>query len=87
MRPHYRVQIERRAQKTLDALPRDVRHRIAARVDALAENPRPLGVRKLEGEEDLYRLCIGDYRVLYAIRDAALLVLVVRIADRREVYR
>jgi mRNA interferase RelE/StbE len=56
-------------------------------VDALAENPRPLGVRKLEGEEDLYRLCIGDYRVLYAIRDAALLVLVVRIADRREVYR
>lgn len=54
---------------------------------ALAENPRPLGVRKLEGEEDLYRLRVGDYRVLYAIRDAVLLVLVVRIADRREVYR
>jgi mRNA interferase RelE/StbE len=56
-------------------------------VDALAENPRPQGVRKLEGEEDLYRLRVGDCRVLYAIRDAALLVLVVRIADRREVYR
>lgn len=87
MRPRYRVQIERRAQKALDALPRDLRRRVAAKVDALTENPRPLGVRKLEGEEDLYRLRVGDYRVLYAIRDAVLLVLVVRIADRREVYR
>ncbi len=87
MRPRYRVQIERRAQKALDALPRDLRRRIAAKVDALAANPRPPGVRKLEGEEDLYRLRVGDYRVLYAIRDAVLLVLVVRIADRREAYR
>jgi mRNA interferase RelE/StbE len=85
--PRYRVQIERRAQKALNALPRDLRRRVAAKVDALAENPRPLGVRKLEGEEDLYRLRVGDYRVLYAIRDAVLLVLVVRTADRREVYR
>ena len=87
MSPRYRVQIERRAQKALNALPRDLRRRVAAKVDALAENPRPLGVRNLEGEEDLYRLRVGDHRVLYAIRDAVLLVLVVRIADRREVYR
>ena len=50
-------------------------------------NPRPPGVVKLEGPESLFRVRVGDFRVVYAIRDDVLLVLVVRIGNRREVYR
>ena len=53
----------------------------------LADNPRPRGVEKLEGRENRYRIRVGDYRVIYEIHDEVLLVLVVRIGHRREVYR
>lgn len=53
----------------------------------LAENPRPIGSEKLTGSEDLHRIRVGDYRILYQIQDDALLVLVVKIGHRREVYR
>jgi len=60
---------------------------VDARILALAEEPRPQGVVKMHGSEGYYRLRVGDYRVVYAIEDAVLLVLVVRIGLRREVYR
>jgi len=69
------------------ALPQDVRQRIDARIQSLADNPRPPGVEKLGGEERLYRVRVGDYRVVYSIEDDVLLVLVVRIGHRGEVYR
>jgi mRNA interferase RelE/StbE len=53
----------------------------------LAENPRPHGVESLAGEKGLYRIRASDYRIVYQIRDDALLVLIVRIGHRREVYR
>ena len=56
----------------------------------LEDNPRPQGVEKLESKEKLYRLYVGpgkDYRVIYQIRDEILVVLVVRVGDRKEVYR
>ena len=61
--------------------------RIAAAIEALAGDPRPSGVTKLRGPEAFYRIRVGDYRVVYAIEDDGLLVLVVRVAHRREVYR
>jgi mRNA interferase RelE/StbE len=64
-----------------------VLRRVDARILALAEEPRPPGVVKMQGAEGYYRLRIGDYRVVYAIEDDVLLVLVVRIGHRREVYR
>jgi mRNA interferase RelE/StbE len=85
--PRYAVQILPRAARELAAVPLDDRQRIDARIHALAGNPRPPGVEKLAGEEALYRVRVGDYRVVYSIQDAVLLVLVVRIGHRGEVYR
>ena len=56
-------------------------------MNALGQEPRPHGVRKLSGEEELYRIRVGDYRVIYAIEDDALIVLVVAVGDRRDIYR
>ena len=53
----------------------------------MADNPRPQGSKKLGGEDGLYRIRVGDYRIVYAIRDDILVVLVVRIGHRSEVYR
>jgi mRNA interferase RelE/StbE len=76
------------AQRELAKLPRAIARRIAAAIDALAGDPRPAGVRKLAGGAgDAWRIRVGDYRVLYEIRDAELLVTVVKLAHRRRVYR
>ena len=61
--------------------------RVDARILALAEEPRPPAAVKMQGPEGYYRVRVGDYRVVYAIEDDVLLVLVVRIGHRREVYR
>lgn len=53
----------------------------------LEANPRPPGAKKLRGESDLWRVRVGDYRILYSIEEARLVVLVVKIGHRREVYR
>jgi len=83
----YRVELTSRAHRELAALPRDAQERIDARILLLAEEHRPPGSKKLEGEEGLYRIRVGDYRVVYRIDDKVLVVLVVRIGRRGEVYR
>jgi mRNA interferase RelE/StbE len=82
----YRVLIKRSAAKELETLPPKARSRVAAKIAALAATPRPPGVEKLSGEEK-YRVRQGDYRVLYAIDDAAATVTIVKIGHRRDVYR
>ena len=54
---------------------------------SLQHDPRPSGVKKLGGEDDLYRIREGDYRIIYTVQDKELIVLVVKIGDRKEVYR
>jgi mRNA interferase RelE/StbE len=71
----------------LDRLPADARRRVAEIIDRLRDNPRPVGAIKLTGQEGLYRARSGDYRIVYGIEDNRLLVLVVKIGHRREVYR
>ncbi len=83
----YRVEVVRSATKSLAALPRHEQRRIAAAIDALRDEPRPDGCRKLQGSEGLYRLRAGDYRVVYEIRDSVLLVLVITIAHRKDAHR
>jgi len=83
----YTVRIKASALKVLAKLPRTDRLRIKVRMDALSADPRPSGATKLSGPEGLYRIRAGDYRIVYAVQDKALLVLVVRIGHRREVYR
>jgi mRNA interferase RelE/StbE len=75
------------ADKALRALPTAVQVRIAAATDALRDNPRPRGSVKLVGEDELWRIRVGQYRVVYTIQDDALIVLVVRVAHRKDVYR
>lgn len=60
---------------------------MAAAITQLENNPRPPGCRKLVGFQNEWRLRVGDYRVLYVIEDALMLVVVARIAHRREAYR
>ena len=83
----YKVLFQPSAVRELGKLARDVQVRIMARIEALAKEPRPAGVKKPEGMKELYRLRVGDYRVVYRIQDERLIVLVVRIAHRRDVYR
>lgn len=83
----YSVELTPRARRDLKALPTDVRLRLRPHIDALAENPRPHGVKKLAGEDGLYRIRVGMHRILYQVQDRILLVLVVKIAHRREAYR
>jgi mRNA interferase RelE/StbE len=64
-----------------------VQERIVGRIEELAAEPRPRGAVKLQGEDDLYRIRVGDYRVVYTIRDEELIVLVLRVGHRRDVYR
>ena len=83
----YRVRTSPDAEKQLAKLDGSVRIRVAQRIDQLAENPRPPGCKKLKGDDNLWRVRAGDYRIVFSIHDDLLLVLVIRIAHRREVYR
>ncbi len=83
----YTVEFKPSAARELAKLPRPVQVKIAHKVDALSEEPYPVGVEKLKGEEAFFRLRVGDYRVIYSVEKGLLVILVVRIGHRREVYR
>jgi mRNA interferase RelE/StbE len=84
----YKLLIKKTAAKELEAIAgKKDRGRITQRILALADNPRPVGVEKLSGINEKYRIRQGDFRILYEIQDAILVVYVVRIGDRKEVYR
>lgn len=83
----YAIQFKPAALRQLEKLPRDVQKRIAARIQELGEDPFPARCKKLVGEPNTWRLRVSDYRVIYQVRASILLVLVVNIGHRREVYR
>ncbi|MDQ6602958.1 MAG: type II toxin-antitoxin system RelE/ParE family toxin [Chloroflexota bacterium] len=84
----YEVRFTPAVDRQIGKLPRGIRPKIIARAEALADNPRPHGVKRLtNAEQGTYRIREGDYRIVYDIEDDVLLVLVVRVAHRREVYR
>ena len=83
----YSIRIKKSARKELEAVDTKAdRRRIVNRIASLAENPRPIGAVKLSGQER-YRIRQGKYRILYAIRDRELVVFVIRVAHRKDVYR
>ena len=83
----YTIEIAPVAERKLKKLSADILKRIIKAILKLEQDPRPQGVKKLSGEDELYRIRVGDYRIVYQIRDNELTVLVVRVAHRREVYR
>ena len=83
----YAIEFLPSAAKELTALPRDVQRRISKKIDSLRENPRPPGVKLLEAKQRLFRLRVGDYRVLYTIEGRRLLIVVIKVGHRKEIYR
>jgi len=82
----YKILIKPSAVKELEAIPEKDRQRIVYRIQGLAENPRPRGCEKLS-DQDKYRLRQGNYRILYQVYDDEVIVVVVRIGKRGEVYK
>ena len=83
----YRVEIARRAIKSIAKLPSKEQLRVRAAIDLLADDPRPPGCVAMAGEDSVYRVRIGDYRILYEVIDERLVIQVVRVGHRRDVYR
>ncbi len=83
----YRVEFSPAAEREFRKLGREIQLRLRPRIDALADDPRPAGAKKLKGRGELWRIRVGDYRIVYEVRNQILVVLVVRVAHRREVYR
>jgi Cytotoxic translational repressor of toxin-antitoxin stability system len=84
----YKVVIKPSAAKNLDQIDRRVdRERVAHRIQGLAENPRPFGSQKLEGVENTFRVRQGDYRIVYDIDDGNATVIILKVRNRKDVYR
>ena len=83
----YKIEFSPKAERQFKDLSTQIQKRLKPKIDALAKNPRPRGVKKLKGEDELYRIRAGDYRIIYQIQDNALIVLVVSLGDRKEIYR
>ena len=80
------IELKQSVRKELDALDDAVFSRIDGKIVELADNPRPVGCKKLKGYKDLWRIRIGDYRVIYVIDNASRTVTIMHVAHRREVY-
>ena len=83
----YKIEYTRPAEKQLFDIQKIDQKKIAKRIEKLQDDPLPQGHEKLKGNEDIYRIRQGDYRILYSVFENKLVVLVVKIGHRREVYR
>ena len=82
----YRIDFARSARKQLESLPDAIAMRVLTRIEVLARTPRPHGCRKLVGSDDLWRIRVGDYRVIYSIDDGKQIIDVNAVRHRREAY-
>jgi mRNA interferase RelE/StbE len=80
----YRIEFATSARRAFLELGLSDRQRIARRIDSLGRNPRPPGFAKLSGFQDLYRIRVGTYRIIYTIEDDRLIITILRVAHRRE---
>jgi len=82
----YKIFIEKNAQKALTKITEKEQNRIIEAIRNLSQNPKPMGVKKLSGRE-AWRIRVGSYRIIYEIQDDKLLIVVISIGHRREIYR
>ena len=83
----YSVVFTRSARKELEGLPEAIQTRVVSQIEQLSSDPRPTGVRKLVGSGPLWRLRVGEYRVIYAVHDERKLVDIICIRHRKDAYR
>ncbi|WNZ25457.1 type II toxin-antitoxin system RelE/ParE family toxin [Leptolyngbya sp. NK1-12] len=83
----YRIEFLKTAQKELLKLPQDVQRRIAAKIDALSVDPRPPDSKKLKNGNERLRIRVGDYRIIYRLEEDQLVILVIKIGHRCNVYQ
>lgn len=83
----YQIELSPAAQRQLEKLPLTAARSIIKKLEHLKVNPKPNGIKKLSGLDNLYRIRIGNYRVVYAVDNHILLILIVRVGDRKDVYR
>ncbi len=83
--PKYRVQLSKKAAKQLDKLPDGIAFGLIASMEALSDDPRPSGCKKLKGR-NAYRVRKGDYRIIYEILDSVLVIDVIAVGHRRDIY-
>jgi len=86
MAARYRIELAPAARRQFKKLPKDIKKKIAKAIDKLETNPYPNGVKKLSNEDNLYRIRVGDYRIVYHISNDELLILIVRVRHRKDIY-
>lgn len=82
----YRVEIITSAAEEIRKLETKTQKRVGRKIEQLKENPRPAGCNKLKGGDELYRVRVGDFRIIYQINDRVFLVIVVKFGDRKDCY-
>jgi len=83
----YKLEFTESARRELRALDRQLQRRISTKVNELCDQPFPSGVKKLQGLQDHFRIRVGDYRVIYRVDGHRVVVVIVQIGHRRDVYR
>jgi len=83
----YRIEFLKTAKKELAKLPKQVQKRISAKIDALLLDPYPPDSKKLKNGDGRFRIRVGDYRIIYRLEDEKLVILVIKIDHRRDVYK
>ena len=83
----YRIEVKRSAAKTLQKIPKADRNRIVDKIDTLAENlPNP-DTTKMKGDNPFHKIRVGDYRIIYEIQEEILVILIIKIGHRKDVYK
>lgn len=83
----FTVEFSTSVLRQLDKLPPKISHKLVEAAESLGDSPYPIGTKKMQGGQDLWRIRVGDYRIVYRIEGHRLVVLIVKIGHRREVYR
>jgi mRNA interferase RelE/StbE len=83
----YRVEVKRSAAKALKKIPKMDQKRIAGKIDSLVQNPPNHDTTKMKGNNPFHKIRVGDYRIIYEIQEEVLIILVVKIGRRKDVYK
>ncbi len=84
--PPYKVILSNKAERQFFKLPNNIADAIEEKLKSLSDNPRPFGCKKLKGSTNTWRVRVGDYRIVYDVEDAILIVTVIKLGHRRDVY-